>query len=73
MSFSHITNIYIQFSFDKWVKHPMVKNPDESTWYYALKEKKSGMHQFKLSVESSDHQKKLVETYDFRWSEKIYQ
>jgi hypothetical protein len=59
------------FSSDKWVIHPMVKNPDEETWYFALKDKKPGAHQFKLSVESSDHPKQLIETYDYLWGKKI--
>jgi hypothetical protein len=42
----------------------MVKNPDDRIWYYALKNKKSGMHQFKITVESFDHPNQLVETYD---------
>ncbi len=48
----------------------MTKNPDTSTWHYALKDNISGLISFKLIVESKE-QTKPVETYDSQWGQKV--
>ncbi len=48
----------------------MTKNPETSTWHFALKDNISGLISFKLIVESIE-QTNPVETYDSQWGQKV--